>query len=78
MSHNYNGDGVQAKEYSALAGSLDTVILRTFATNSNVLGGWGGREFTFTIKHINLIERTNKMQPCSRIYNLLFQCFLIA
>ena len=27
--------------------------------------------------NINLMERTNKMQPCSRIY-VLFQCFLIA
>jgi hypothetical protein len=49
MSHNYNGDGVQANEYSTLAGGLDIVILRTSATNSNVLEGG---EFTRTVKHI--------------------------
>ena len=30
ISHNYNGDGVQSNEYSALAGGFDMVILKDF------------------------------------------------
>ena len=51
MSHNYNGDGVQANEYSALAGGLDMLILRTSATNSTATGGGGGRNL-LELKHI--------------------------
>ena len=61
MSHTYNGGGVQANEYSALAGGLDMVILRTSVTNSKVL--WGGgcpereREFTRKVKHASCSGR---------------------
>jgi len=55
MSYTYNGGGVQANEYSALAGGLDMVILRTSVTNSKVLWGGGG----VGRKEENLPERLN-------------------